>query len=90
MIGATVDYNQLFQTFCSNLPATIAAVAAAMIAWHGRSIGKDTNKEMKATKVMVNGRMDQLLAAATELAEIKGRAATVQEIKEISNVSNIK
>lgn len=72
-----VDWNQLTQTILTNVlnPATIAALIAAAIAWHNRSISKDTNLVAKDTKVMVNGRMDQLLAAAQEIAEMKGRKA---------------
>lgn len=83
--GAGVDVNQLFQTFFSNLPATIAAVVAAMLAWHNRTISRETRAVAKETKIMVNGRMDQLLEAARELAELRGRAAHALEISEVNN-----
>lgn len=75
LLTGTVDWNQLAQTIFSNLPATVAAIVAAAIAWHNREISKSINTTSKETKTMVNGRMDQLLNAAAELAEIKGRQA---------------
>lgn len=74
-----VDLNKIVETILSNLPATIAALVAAGIAWHNRAVSRDTNTVAKETKVMVNGRMDQLLLAAAQLAELKGRIAQSAE-----------
>lgn len=70
-----IDLNQIILAFFVSIPATIAALMSAALAWHNRAIVKEVNTTTKDTKTIVNGRMDQLLAAAAELAEIKGRNA---------------
>lgn len=76
-----VDLNQIALALIAAAPGFVAACVAAAISWHNRTIAKDTNARTIETKTIINGRMEQLLAAASELAEIKGRQAAHTEMK---------
>lgn len=74
MITSTpLDTTQVVLAMIASLPSFVAALIAAAISWHNRSLSRETNNTAKETKTMVNGRMDQLLDAAKQLAEQRGR-----------------
>lgn len=84
MIAADpINLNKLAETIISNLPSVIAALIAAAISWHNRAVAKETQREVRETKTMVNGRMDALIQAATDKGIHTGR----QQIKDAINIA---
>lgn len=79
IVAAPLDVTAVILAVIAALPGTIAATIAAYMTLHNRTIAKDTNNTAKETKTLVNGRMDQLLAAAQELSEERGRRAAMSE-----------